>query len=191
MEIDTLFAEPYAAERAHVRERGGHAAYVVVIIVLVMVCAGLTVAYLQTRQSAADWQLSAERRSSELQLVRQEREEAAKRLAESEARLIEARDTMATTAGQLDEAAQKIKALTDEQTKALDRATFLPAATEMANQLVQELGTCVGHVQGLQGQLGGEGVEPAFILARATEIGGVCNQAKADSEAFTKWLASQ
>lgn len=192
MEIDTLFAaEAHAAERGAPRARGGHAAYIVVIVVLLLVCAGLGAAYVQTRQEARDWADAAGRRSSELQLAQQERKDVDERLAQSETALVAAKDSLASTTSRLEEASAKVKTLTEEKAKMLDKGTFIPAALAMSDQLVQELNTCIGHVQGLRGSLAQEGVEPAIVMARAAEVDGSCDQAKADSAAFQSWLGSQ
>lgn len=190
MEIDTLFvAEAHAADAP--RGRGGHAAYIVVIVVLLLVSAGLGAAYVQTRQEARDWAEAAGRRSSELQLAQQQRKEVDERLAESEASLVAAKDDLASTTSRLEQASAKVKTLTEEKAKMLDKGTFIPAALAMSDQLVQELNACIGHVQGLRGSLAQEGVEPATVIARAAEVDGSCDQAKADSAAFHSWLGSQ
>lgn len=192
MELDTLFAaESYAAERSAVRTRGGHAAYIVVIIVLVLVGVGLGVAYLQSQREAQDWAQAAERRSSELGVAQRQREEVDRRLAESEAVLVTTRESLATTTAELEEASAQVKTLTGEKAKMLDKGTFIPAALAMQDELVKELNACIAHVQGLRGSLGQEGVEPAIVQARAAEVDGSCDQAKADSAAFHTWLGSQ
>jgi hypothetical protein len=104
---------------------------------------------------------------------------------------VAAKDSLANTTSRLEEASAKVKTLTEEKAKMLDKGTFIPAALAMSDQLVQELNTCIGHVQGLRGSLAQEGVEPAIVMARAAEVDGSCDQAKADSAAFQSWLGSQ
>ena len=196
MEIDSLFAaETYAAGLGPEGHRPRQAGYVVTIIVLVLVVAGLAVASVLSAQATEQWQTTAERRTAALQATTDERDILRRELLESQSALAAAQESLAETTKQLDTANVQVKTLTAEKAAMLDKATFMPAALAMSTELAQAVSACVLGVQAIPAEAvapeGEGGAEPVALVAPAADAENPCDRARADSEAFTKWLGSQ
>jgi septal ring factor EnvC (AmiA/AmiB activator) len=196
MEIDSLFAaETYAAGQGPEGHRPRQAGYVVTIMVLVLVVAGLAVASVLSAQETEKWQATADRRTAALQAVTDERDTLRRQLLESQAAVASAQESLAATTEQLDAANGQVKALTVEKAAMLDKASFMPAALAMSTELAQSVSACVMAVQPLPAEGVSPGVpagpEPVALVAPAVGADDPCDRARADSEAFTKWLGSQ
>lgn len=201
MEIDSLFAaEPvtadtYAAGLASADHRPRQAAYVVTIMLLVLVGAGLAVAWLMAGRSAEAWQGTAERRTAEVAATAKERDDLQRQLLESQQALASAQEDLAGTAARLEEATAQVKVLTDEKASMLDKATFMPAALAMSTELAASVSACVVSLDGGASDslpaVSPPGTEPVALVAPAIEGVSACDRARADSEALTKWLGSQ
>lgn len=206
MEIDSLFATdphaadphatgPYAAGSASVDHRPRQAAYVVTIMLLVLVGAGLAVAWLTAGRSAEAWQATAERRAAEVQTTAKERDDLRGQLLESQQALASAQEDLAGTTARLEEATVRVKTLTDEKATMLDKATFMPAALAMSTELAASVSACVVSLDGGASDslpaVSPPGTEPVALVAPAIEGESACDRARADSEALTKWLGSQ
>lgn len=216
MEIDSLFssepyaaepyaAEPYAAGPAPVDHRPQQAAYVLTIMLLVLVAAGLAVGWLLTTRSAEAWQATAERRTLDLTATETERDDVRRQLLESQQALASVREDLAATTVRLDETTAEVKALTDAQAAMLDKATFMPAALAMSTELAQSVSACVVELQGgapesppdvtpldvTPADVTPPAAEPVVLVAPAVEGLSACDRARTDSEALTKWLGSQ
>ncbi|HEU5144028.1 MAG TPA: hypothetical protein VFT81_02540 [Dermatophilaceae bacterium] len=196
MEIDSLFtADAYAAGLGREVHRPRQAGYVVTIMVLVLVVAGLAVASVLSAQATEQWQATAERRTTTLQATTEERDALRRELLESQAALAAAQESLAETSKQLDTANGQVKALTAEKAAMIDKATFIPAALAMSTELAQAVSACVVGLQeppaAAASPEGEGGTESVALVAPAVEAENPCDRARADSEAFTKWLGSQ
>ena len=212
MEIDSLFAadphdtdssvtdsyaaHSYAAGLPPADHRPRQAAYVVTIMLLVLVGAGLAVAWLLAGRSAQAWQATAERRTAEVQTTAKERDDLRRELLESQQALASAQEDLAGTNSRLEEATAQVKALTDEKATMLDKATFMPAVLAMSTELAQSVSACVVSAQGgapesVPAVSPPDAAPPVSLVAPAVEGESACDRARADSEALTKWLGSQ
>lgn len=213
MEIDSLFGEPdsgqpYAAGPARPDHRPRQAAYVVTIMVLALGAAGLSVALQQTRQSQEAWEAAAERRAGELASLESQRDDLQRQLLDARTAVTSAEESLAATTAQLQEATGQIQALTEQKAAMLDKATFMPSAISMATELARSVTACALVLEGGAPPDAGaaatsDGADPAALVASAAPAApappaepGVegdrpCDRARADSEAFTKWLGSQ
>lgn len=199
MEIDSLFGDPqatqaYAAQLAPADHRPRQAAYVVTIMVLGLAAVGLSMALLETRQSQEAWQASAEQRASQLDALESQRDDLRRQLGDAQVALASAEESLASATAQLEEATGQVKALTEQKAGMLDKATFLPAALAMATELAQSVSSCALVLEGgapAAPVVAQPGADPAAIVAPAVEGEPPCDRARADSEAFTKWLGSQ
>lgn len=209
MELDSIFDDgPYAAEPARPDHRPRQAAYVVTIMVLALGAAGLSVALLQTRQSQEAWEATAERRAGELAILESQRDALQRQLLDAQSAVTSAEESLAATAAQLQEATGQVQALTEQKAAMLDKATFMPSAMSMATELAQAVTACALVLEGgapsdPEAAASPDGTDPAALVASAVPAApappadpGVqedrpCDRARADSEAFTKWLGSQ
>lgn len=213
MEIDSFFADAWRSDGAQPGKapewvgdgaapgvgpqatdtRPRQAAYVVAIIVLALSLAGTVVAYLVSTRSADRWKATAERRAGDLTAVELERDTARRERLEAQAALTSSKDELADTVLRLNEANEQVTTLTAEKAKMLDKATFVPAAVQMATSLAQSISACAMQAQGTAASpvatdaAGGE----TFAAAVAPAGARPCDQAKTESEAFMRWLGSQ
>ncbi len=209
MELDSIFDDgPYAAGPARPDHRPRQAAYVVTIMVLALGAAGLSVALLQTRQSQQAWEATAERRAGELAILESQRDALQRQLLDARSAVTSAEESLAATTAQLREATGQVQALTEQKAAMLDKATFMPSAMSMATELAQAVTACALILEGgappdPDAAANPAGTDAAALVASAVPAApappaepGVegdrpCDRARADSEAFTKWLGSQ
>ena len=178
--------------------------FVVSIIVLSLVAAGLGVGFAYSTYSAQEWRSAANKTSDDLAktsddlvAMTKQRDDLKIDAQELQNRLDGVNSQLADTQKQLDgvtsdynTATDRVRSLADEKAQVGDEAAYMATLMSMSQGVTAEMDTCISDLQKLQTYLVDyTSYEADALITYARQINEGCNKARANSEELSRKLA--
>lgn len=178
--------------------------FIVSIVALSLVAAGLGVGFAYSTYSAQEWRGAANKTSDELAkksddlvAMTKQRDDLKIDAQELQNRLDGVNSQLADTQKQLDgvtsdynTATDRVRSLADEKAQVGDAAASMATLVAMSQGVTEEMDACIKDLQKLQTYLVDfSSYDPDALITYARDINEGCNKARADSEALSTKLA--
>jgi len=175
------------------RARGRRWPFVLTIVVLSMLAAGMGTGFAYSNSSAQAWRESSTQAASDLASTRQ----GLASVTQERDQLLGVRDeltrnqsSLADMTSKYNAASDRIRSLSNEKAQVGDQAALMAGFVATSHQVTQEMDQCISALQTLEGYLVNARSYDSVSLGNYTQgINKGCNQARADSDALSKKLA--
>jgi hypothetical protein len=157
--------------------------FVVSIVALCVIAAGLGVGFAYSTNSAQDWRASANTSAQDLAAMTKQRDGLKVQAGDLQTKLSD----MTT---QFNTATDRIRSLSNEKAQAGDDAAFLATLVAMSQKVTVGMDSCIKDLQKLQTYLvNSASYDTTSLISYARQINSGCDQVRADSDALSKKLA--
>lgn len=171
--------------------------FVVAIVVLSLMVAGLGAGFAYSTYSAQEWRSSANETSDDLAAMTKQKdgfksdaEDAQARLDAVNSELADTQQKLAGVTTDYNTATNRVRSLADEKAQVSDDAAMMATLVAMSQGVTEEMDTCISDLQKLQKYLVDfSSYDAQALITYARQINDGCNKARADSEALSKKLA--
>ncbi|MBT2519750.1 hypothetical protein [Arthrobacter sp. ISL-28] len=178
--------------------------FVVSIVALSLVAAGLGVGFAYSTHSAQEWRSAANKTSDDLAktsgdlvaMTKQrddlkiDAQELQNRLDGVNTKLVDTQKQLDGVTSDYNTATDRVRSLADEKAQVGDQAAYMETLVAMSQGVTAEMDGCIGNLQKLQTYLVDfSSYDPEALISYATQINDGCNKARADSDALSKKLA--
>lgn len=171
--------------------------FVVTIVVLSLMAAGLGAGFAYSTYSAQEWRSSANKTSDDLAAMTKQRDnfksdaqDLQRRLDAVNSELADTQEKLAGVTTDYNTATDRVRSLADEKAQVSDDAALMATLVTMSQGVTAEMDTCIGDLQKLQTYLVDfSSYDSEALITYARQINDGCNKARADSDALSKKLA--
>jgi septal ring factor EnvC (AmiA/AmiB activator) len=178
--------------------------FIVSIVVLALVAAGLGAAFAYSTYSAQEWRSTANKTSDDLakksddlaamtkqrDSFKSDAQDLQNRLDDVNSQLAETQNKLSGVTTDYNTATERVRSLADEKAQAGDDAAYFATLVSMSKGVTAEMDTCIGDLQELQRYLVDfSSYDSDALIKYATQINDGCNKARADSDDLSKKLA--
>lgn len=178
--------------------------FIVAIVVLALVAAGLGAAFAYSTYSAQEWRSTANKTSDDLAKTsndlasmtkqrdsfKSNAQDLQNQLDDANSQLTETQQKLAGVTTDYNTASDRVRSLADEKAQAGDAAAYMQTLVSMSQGVTSEMDTCISDLQKLQTYLVDfSSYDPDALISYARQVNDGCNKARADSEALSKKLA--
>lgn len=156
--------------------------YIVSIVILCLISAGLGAGFAYSTNSAQEWRASATRTSDDLATMTKQRDGLKAQAGDLQTKLSD----MTT---QFNTATDRIRSLSNEKAQAGDQAASFATLLAMSQQVTKEMDLCISDQQNFMSYLANyRASEYTSAMNSARQSDTDCNRARADSNALSKKL---
>lgn len=164
--------------------------FIVSIVVLFLVAAGLGAAFAYSTYSAQEWRGAAARSDKALATMTKQRDEQSAQIDDLKSEVTDLRNQLGDVTADYNTATGRIRSLSDEKAQTGDEAAYYATLVAMSQNVTEGMDLCIDNLQQLQTYLVNfDSYDSTALINYAREINSGCNQAKADSEALSRKLA--
>ncbi|WP_087874509.1 hypothetical protein [Arthrobacter globiformis] len=178
--------------------------FIVSIVVLALVAAGLGAGFTYSTYSAQEWRSTAtktaddlSKTSDDLSAMTEQRDgfksdaqDLQNRLDDLNSELTETQNKLAGVTTDYNTATDRVRSLADEKAQAGDDAAYMATLVAMSQGVTAEMDTCISDLQELQTYLVDlSSYDLDDVITYARQINDGCNKARADSDALSQKLA--
>lgn len=157
--------------------------FLVSILVLCLIAATLGVGFAYSNYSAQEWRTSANQSAQDLTAMTNQRDDLIGQTQELQTQL-------GTMTAQYNTATDRIRSLSNEKAQIGDNAAYLATLVAISQRVTSEMNACINDLQILQTYMVNySSYDFTSLMSYARQVGSVCNQARADSEALSRKLA--
>jgi septal ring factor EnvC (AmiA/AmiB activator) len=178
--------------------------FIVSIVVLALVAAGLGAGFAYSTYSAQKWQSTANKTSDDLaktsndlaamtkqrDTFKSDAQGLQNRLDDVNIELTETQNKLAGVTTDYNTATDRVRSLANEKAQAGDDAAYFATLVSMSQGVTEEMDACISDLQKLQTYLVDfSSYDPDDVITYARQINDGCNKARADSDALSQKLA--
>jgi septal ring factor EnvC (AmiA/AmiB activator) len=178
--------------------------FIVSIVILALVAAGLGAAFAYSTYSAQEWRSTANKTSDDLakksddlaamtkqrDSFKSDAQDLQNRLDDVNSQLAETQNNLTGVTTDYNTATERVRSLADEKAQAGDDAAYMGTLVAMSQGVTEEMDICISDLQKLQTYLVDfSSYDPDDLITYARQINDGCNKARADSDALSKKLA--
>jgi septal ring factor EnvC (AmiA/AmiB activator) len=166
--------------------------FILAIVVLLIVAAGMGAGFAYSNSSAQAWRESSTQAASDLASTRQDLTSVTQerdQLRGVRDELTRTQSSLADMTSKFNAVSDRIRSLSNEKAQIGDQAALMTEFLAMSHQVTQEMDQCISALQTLEGYLVNYRSYDSVSLGNYTQgINKGCNQARADSDALSKKL---
>lgn len=155
--------------------------FVLSVVVLCLIAAGLGAGFAYSTNSAQEWRTSANRSSQDLATMTKQRDDLNVQAGDLQTKLSD----MTT---QFNTATDRIRSLSNEKAQVGDQAASLATLVATSQQVTKEMDLCISDQRNFTSYLANHSSDYTSIMNSARQADTDCNRARADSSALSSKL---